>query len=85
MSMQECVGPTRRSPVVLRPPENFLILLVLFLQPINERLEIIHEWFSTHFGLAGDHGHGLRPGLTEAQLHHVAAKSSEKRVRGHED
>lgn len=67
---------TRRFPVVLRPPANLIVLVVLCLKPVNEGFEILHEWLGTHFGLAGDHGHSLGPGLTEAQLHHITANNT---------
>ena len=65
-----------RFPVVLGPPANIVVLVVLFLQPLNERLEILHERLGSHLGLAGDHGHSLGPGLTEAQLHHITANNN---------
>lgn len=71
MFLCECAGLTWRFPVVLRPPANIVVFVVLLLEPLNERLEILHEWLGAHFGLTGNHGHGLRPGFTEAQLHHV--------------
>lgn len=55
---------TRRPPVVLRPPKNIIVVLVLLLQPINKRLKVLHQWLGTHFWLASDHGHSLWPGLT---------------------
>lgn len=66
-------GRTRWFPVVVGPPSNIVVLVVFLLQPLNERLEILHERLGAHPGLAGDHGHRLGPRLTEAELHHVAA------------
>lgn len=88
MCLHERVGRTWRFPVVLWPPANIVVLVVLFLQPFNERFEILHERLGTHLGLTGDHGHSLGPGLTEAQLHHITAndnrseRSEEMRISG---
>lgn len=73
--IHECIGHTGawRLPVVLGPPANLLVLVVLLLQPINERSEVLHERLGSHFGLARDHGHSLWPGLAEAKLHHITA------------
>lgn len=62
-----------RLPVVLGPPANLFVVVVLLLQPINKRFEVLHEWLGSHFGLARDHSHSLWPGLAEAQLHHITA------------
>lgn len=73
-------------PVVLGPPANILVLVVLCVQPFNERFEILHERLGTHFWLAGDHAHRLGPGLAEAQLHHITAgttqRGSERKISG---
>lgn len=77
-TMHQCFGLTiiGRSPVVLRPPKNVIVLSVLLLQPLNERVKIVHQWLGTHFGLAGDHGHSLWPGLTGTQFHYVTGRRS---------
>lgn len=67
---------TQRLPVVIGPPADVAVLIVLSLQPFNERFEILHEWLGAHRGLACDHGHGLGPGLAETQLHHVSVGTS---------
>lgn len=82
MWMHENVGLTfylYRFPVVIRPPANLIVLVVLLLQPFNERLKILHERLCAHFGLAGYHGQRLGPRLAKAQLHHITANSTGQR------
>lgn len=66
------------SPVVLWPSQDFTILFVLLLQPLDERLEILHQRLDRHFGLASNQSHGFRPGFTEAHLHHITEKRVER-------
>lgn len=60
-----------RRPIILWPSQDITVLFVLFLQPHNEWLEILHQRLDWHFGLAGNQSHGFGPGFTEAHLHHI--------------
>lgn len=82
----EGIDHTWRSPVVLGPPADLVVLPVLLLQPCDERLEVLHERLGAHLGLTRDHGHGFRPRLTVTEPHHIpAGGDSQSRDQEEED
>lgn len=77
-----CLVGRVRFPVILGPPTNIIVLVVLGLQPVNERFKIVHEGLGAHFGLTGDQGHGFGPRLAVTKRHQIAANSSTSQGQG---
>lgn len=67
-------GLTRWHPVVFGPSTDVPALVVLRLQPVDERLEVSDQWQGGHAGLTGEQGHGFRPRLAGTQFHDIPAQ-----------
>lgn len=68
------IGGQRGAPLILRPAQDLVVLLILLLEPLDDRLEVVEQRLSVEFVYSNFIPQQLRPGPRGARFQHPSGR-----------